>query len=117
VFALRELSEILTPGKGPTFDTVSYQEALMRDPNVGFNSTWDTKRAWLETFDEDSRRVRIKGAAKSVEDVAEFLKRMSLSVFFAEVTPESTTQVSSASTTGTGSLKFVNFNLSATVIY
>ena len=115
VFLLRELSEILTPGKGPTFDGVSYQENLLRDPNAGFNASWDTRRVWLDTFDEDHKKVKIKGAAKSNEDVAEFLKRLNLSVFFADVTPESTSQVS---TGGVGStVKYVTFNLSAAVIY
>jgi type IV pilus assembly protein PilN len=115
VFLLRELSEILTPGKGPTFDGVSYQENLLRDPNAGFNASWDTRRVWLDNFDEDHKKVRIKGAAKSNEDVAEFLKRLNLSVFFAEVTPENTAQISSG---GVGStVKYVTFNLSASVIY
>jgi type IV pilus assembly protein PilN len=115
VFLLRELSEILTPGKGPTFDGISYQENLLRDPNAGFNASWDTRRVWLEAFDEDHKRVRIRGAAKSNEDVAEFLKRLNLSVFFAEVNPESTLQSSSGGTTS--AVKYVNFNLSASVVY
>jgi type IV pilus assembly protein PilN len=115
VFLLRELSEILTPGKGPTFDGVSYQENLLRDPNAGFNASWDTRRVWLETFDEDKKRVKMRGAAKSNEDVAEFLKRLNLSVFFTEVNPESTTQSSTGATTS--AVKFVTFNLSATVVY
>jgi type IV pilus assembly protein PilN len=115
VFLLRELSEILTPGKGPTFDGVSYQENLLRDPNAGFNASWDTRRVWLDTFDEDHRKVKVKGAAKSNEDVAEFLKRLNLSVFFTEVNPESTSQSSTGSTTST--VKYVTFTLSATVVY
>jgi type IV pilus assembly protein PilN len=114
VFLLRELSEILTPGKGPTFDGVSYQESLLRDPNAGFNASWDTRRVWLESFDEDHKGVKIRGAAKSNEDVAEFLKRLNLSVFFTEVRPESTLQSTSG---GAGSVKYVNFNLSARVVY
>jgi hypothetical protein len=47
--------------------------------------------------------------------VAEFLKRLQLSVFFAEVTPESTTQVGD---TGSGSgPKRVMFHVSARVVY
>jgi type IV pilus assembly protein PilN len=115
VFLLRELSEILTPGKGPTFDGVTYQENLLRDPNAGFNASWDTRRVWLDTFDEDQKKVKIKGAAKSNEDVAEFLKRLNLSVFFSDVKPENTVQVSAP---GAGSqVKYVTFNLTATVIY
>ncbi len=115
VFVLREMSEILSPGKGPTFDAILYQEALLRDPNAGFNASWDTRRVWLETFEETGRRVQIKGAAKSNEDVAEFLKRLNLSVFFKDVAPESTSQQTVG---GVGStVKYVNFNLSASVIY
>ena len=115
VYVMRELSEILTPQKGPTFDRVSYEERLRRDPNVGFNSGWDPRRAWLETFEEVQRKVHIHGSARTNEDVAEFLKRLQLSVFFAEVTPESTTQV--GDTTSGGGAKHVTFNLSAKVVY
>src|SRR5829696_7432352 len=63
VFLLRVLSEILTKGKGPTFDGVAYHESLLRDPNAGFNASWDTSRVWLEGFDENQKKVKIKGAA------------------------------------------------------
>lgn len=115
VYLMRELSEILTTGKGPTFDRVSYEERLRRDPNVGFNAGWDPRRVWLETFDESQRKVRIHASARTNEDVAEFLKRLQLSVFFADVAPESTSQV--ADGTGGGGAKHVKFNLSARVVY
>jgi len=111
VFLLREMSEILTAGKGPTFDGVTYQEQLLRDPNVGFNAGWDTKRVWIEGFDESGKSARIRGQAKSNDDVAEFLKRLNLSVFFADVRPDGTR---SADASG---VKYVTFTLSATVIY
>ena len=44
VYLLRELSEILSPGKGPTFDRVTYEETLRKDPNAGFTN-WEPKRA------------------------------------------------------------------------
>jgi type IV pilus assembly protein PilN len=110
VYLLRELSEILSPGKGPTFDRVTYEETLRRDPNAGF-STWETKRAWLESYTEDKLRVKIRGSAKSNEDVAEFLKRLNSSVFFKNVNLDATAQASK------GAVKYVNFGLSTTVIY
>jgi hypothetical protein len=105
------MSEILSPGKGPTFDRVTYEETLRRDPNAGFNASWDPRRVWMEGYAEDQKHVRIRGSAKSNEDVAEFLKRLNSSVFFSNVNLDSTTQVS-----GHG-IKFVNFGLSADVTY
>ena len=117
LYLMREMSEILTPGKGPTFDRASYEDRLRRDPNIGFNTSWDTRRIWLETFEEAQGKVRIRGAAKTNEDVAEFLKRLQLSIFFSDVTPESTTQVSENTLGGSLSVKHVTFNLTAKVIY
>jgi type IV pilus assembly protein PilN len=114
VFVLRELSEILTPGKGPTFDRITYEENLRKDPNAGFNASWETKRVWLDSFEEEGRRVKIRGAAKSNEDVAEFWRRLGMSVFFTEVTPEGTNQTSA---TREGSVKHVLFSGTAGVIY
>ncbi len=111
VYLLREMSEILSPGKGPTFDRVTYEETLRRDPNAGFNASWDPRRVWMEAYSEDQKHVRIRGAAKSNEDVAEFLKRLNSSVFFSDVNLDSTNQVSGRT------VKFVNFMLSANVIY
>ncbi len=111
VYLLREMSEILSPGKGPTFDRVTYEETLRRDPNAGFNASWDTRRVWMEAYSEEQKHVRIRGAAKSNEDVAEFLKRLNSSVFFSDVNLDSTNQVSGRT------VKFVNFSLSANVIY
>jgi type IV pilus assembly protein PilN len=115
VYLMREMSEILTPQKGPTFDRTSYEERLRRDPNVGFNSGWDPRRVWLDSFEETQRKVRVHGSARTNDDVAEFLKRLQLSVFFVDVTPESTTQVG-GSATAVGS-KYVTFHLSARVVY
>ncbi len=113
VFLLRELSEILTPGKGPTFDHVTYEQTLRRDPNVGFNATWETRRLWLESFEEEGKKVKIKGVAKSAEDVAEFVKRLQISVFFADAAFESVERVPGPA----GSVKQNNFTVTATVIY
>jgi type IV pilus assembly protein PilN len=84
-YMMRELSDILTPGKGPTFNKEQYEEAIKRDPNAGFNPNWDTRRAWLISYVESSHAVTIKGGAKSDEDVAEFLKRLKVSAFFSDV--------------------------------
>ncbi len=85
VWLMRELSDILTKGKGPSFNKDQYEELLRRDPNAAFNTTWDPKRVWLLSYDEKAHQVKIHGAAKSDEDVAEFLKRLKLSAFFSDV--------------------------------
>lgn len=114
VFLLREIAEILTSGKGPTFDRLTYEETVRRDPNSGFNAAWDVRRVWLQSFEEQERQVKITGAAKSNEDVAEFLKRLQASVFFKDVVLEQTSQVASART---NDMKHMTFNLSTGVIY
>jgi Tfp pilus assembly protein PilN len=58
VYLLREMSEILSPGKGPTFDRVTYEETLRRDPNAGFNASWDPRRVWMEGYPRTRRRSR-----------------------------------------------------------
>lgn len=85
VYLMRELSDILTKGKGPTFNKEQYEESLKRDPNAGFNPNWDPKRLWLLSYEERAQTVHIRGAAKSDEDVAEFLKRLKISAFFSNV--------------------------------
>jgi type IV pilus assembly protein PilN len=111
VYLLREMSEILSPGKGPTFDRVTYEETLRKDPNAGFNSNWETKRVWLDSYTEERQKIKLRGAAKSNEDVAEFLKRLNSSVFFKDVNLDATAQAAR------GAVKYVNFGLSAAVIY
>ena len=85
VWLMRELSDILTPGKGPTFNKEQYEEQIKRNPNEAFNPNWDTRRVWILNYSEQSHQVTIKGAAKSNEDVAEFLKRLKVSAFFSDV--------------------------------
>jgi type IV pilus assembly protein PilN len=84
-FLMRELSDMLTKDKGPTTSKEQYDELLKKDPNAGFNPNWEPKRVWLLGYEERAHEVKIKGAAKSDEDVAEFLKRLKLSAFFSDV--------------------------------
>lgn len=102
---LMELSHILSSDGGPSIDPKRL-EALRRDnPLVGFNPGWDYRRLWLTSFAEDSRNCVIDGFGKSNEDVAEFLRRLSLSDLFSEVTLDST-KVEAETGTGTPLVKF-----------
>jgi type IV pilus assembly protein PilN len=113
VWLMRELSDILTKGKGPTFNKEQYEEQLRRDPNAGFNPNWEPKRVWLLSYEEKAHGVKIHGAAKSDEDVAEFLKRLKLSAFFSDVywqqtQPQMDTKLN---------VSFVTFDVSCRVNY
>jgi type IV pilus assembly protein PilN len=113
VWLMRELSDILTKGKGPTFNKEQYEEQLKRDPNAGFNPNWEPKRVWLLSYDEHNHSVKIHGAAKSDEDVAEFLKRLKLSAFFSDVYWQQT----QPQTDSRLSVSYVTFDVTCKVNY
>jgi type IV pilus assembly protein PilN len=110
---LMELGKLLSAGGGPTV-TAERLEALRRDnPLAGFNTGWDVRRLWLTSFTEQNRRCSIRGFGKTNEDVAEFLRRLSLSSLFEKVTLQAT-----ASATEPGNLiPVVSFDLSCQVRY
>ena len=113
VWLMRELSDILTKGKGPSFNKEAYEEQLRRDPNAGFNPNWEPKRVWLLSYDEHQHSVKIHGAAKSDEDVAEFLKRLKLSAFFSEVYWQQTQPTTDAKL----NVSYVTFDVTCKVNY
>lgn len=113
VWVMRELSDILTKGKGPTVDQTQYEVLLRRDPNAGFNPRWNPKRLWITGFSEKGGSVQIMGKAKDYDDVAEFNKRISLSKYFTNDFLERNDQVLDAK----GGLKVVKFSLRCRVTY
>jgi type IV pilus assembly protein PilN len=58
---------------------------LKKDPNAGYNPTWDPRRLWISSYTENKRRIMLQGGAKSFDDVAEYMKRLQLSVYFTDV--------------------------------
>lgn len=113
VYLMRELSGILSTGKGPSFDKAEYEETLRRDPNAGYNPNWDVRRVWVTSWEEKGHEVTIKGSAKSSDDVAEFTKRLKLSPFFSDVywqqtTPQNDTKLN---------VTYVNFDMRCKVNY
>jgi type IV pilus assembly protein PilN len=110
---LMELSKLLSEGGGPTVSPEKL-DALRRDnPLAGFNPGWDVRRLWLTAFTEQNRKCSIRGFGKTNEDVAEFLRRLSLSNLFEKVTLQAT-----ASATEQGStVPVVSFELSCQVRY
>src|SRR5690606_1960605 len=82
---LLELSSILSPGRGPTVDAQKLEDAQQSNGGPGFSPGWDARRLWLTGFQEEQRKCQIRGAARNNEDIAEFLRRLSLSQLFDEV--------------------------------
>lgn len=110
---LMEMSRILSASGGPTVDPERL-EAIRRDnPLAGFNPTWDTRRLWLTSFTEEDRHVRIEGLGKTNEDVAEFLRRLTLSDSFGNVTLTKT----EATIDQESHLDLISFELSCSVVY
>lgn len=113
VFLMRELSDILSAGKGPSFDKQEYEDTLRKDPTAGYQPNWDVKRLWLMSWEEKNHDVVIKGAGKSNDDVAEFAKRLKLSPFFSDVYWQQTTPQSDQRL----NLTYVTFDLRCKVVY
>ena len=110
---MREMSDILTKGKGPTVDQTQYETLLRRDPNAGFNPRWNPHRLWIIGFSEQGSNIHITGKAKDYDDVAEFNKRISLSKYFTNDFLERNDQILD-STLG---LKLVKFSLRCRTTY
>jgi type IV pilus assembly protein PilN len=113
VWTMRELSEILTPGKGPTVVQAEYEALLRANPGAAFNPRWNPNRLWIESFVEQKGAVRIVGRAKDYDDVAEFNKRLTLSKYFTNEFLERNDQMMD----GALRLKIVRFQLSCRTTY
>ncbi len=110
---LMELSRILSAGGGPTVDPQRLEEIRRQNPLAAFNPSWDTRRLWVKTLVEEERQCTITGAGRTNEDIAEFLRRLTLSERFANIELVRTQGVEHDRT----HLVFINFELTAEVIY
>ncbi|MBH22874.1 MAG: hypothetical protein CMH57_00170 [Myxococcales bacterium] len=48
----------------------------------GWNSKWEPDRLWFNSFQEGGGFFKLVGGARSTDDVAEFLQRLSSSIYF-----------------------------------
>lgn len=110
---LMELSRILSPGGGPTVDPQRLEEIRRQNPLAAFNPGWDPRRLWVKEFIEQDRICTIRGSGRTNEDIAEFLRRLTLSERFDNVELVRTEGVEDR-TTG---LVFIDFELTTGVIY
>jgi type IV pilus assembly protein PilN len=80
-----EVSRVLTNGHGPTVDPDILAQLRRDNPTSVYNPGWDPRRLWLTGFTEGDRLVKIDGVARDGDDVSELARRLSLSVYFADV--------------------------------
>ena len=109
---LLELSAILSPGRGPTVDVARLEEMRKVNPEAGFTPGWDPHRLWVEGFQEEGRNCRILGVARNNEDIAEFMRRLSLSMLF-----ENVVLVRTGDAKGSYKIPVVGFELNCRVRY
>lgn len=110
---LVEVSHILSANGGPTIDPRRLEELRRDNPLAGFNPSWDFHRLWMTSFEEEDRHVAISGVGRTNDDVAEFLRRLTLSDLFENVRLTRT----EAETDTATRLELITFELEATVRY
>jgi type IV pilus assembly protein PilN len=106
-----EVSRVLTTGRGPTVDPDVLAQLRRDNPTSVYNPGWDPRRLWLTNFAEADRLVKIDGLARDGDDVSELARRLSLSVYFAEV------KLLPASKTIDSGLDVIRFQLQAKARY
>jgi type IV pilus assembly protein PilN len=112
---LLELSSILTPGRGPTVDPKKLEELRKVNPDANFTPGWDTNRLWIDGFNEENGKCEMTGAGRNNEDIAEFLRRLTLSEVFDNVVLVRTG--AAAAGKKAGSVALVAFELTCKVRY
>ena len=111
--AVRELSKVLSSPGGPTINPAELERMREENPLAGFNESWDVRRLWITRFEEIDRECKIAGIGRSNEDVAEFLRRLTLSEIYDSVTLQRTRAASDPDT----GLQMVGFDVTCKVKY
>ncbi len=88
--AVMELSKVLSMPGGPTINPEELEKMRQDNPLAGYNESWDVRRLWITRFEEIERECTMQGMGRSNEDVAEFLKRLTLSDIYEDVTLQRT---------------------------
>lgn len=111
--AVMELSKVLSSPGGPTINPAELERMREDNPLAGFNESWDVRRLWLTRFEEVERECKITGMGRSNEDVAEFLRRLTLSEIYQSVTLQRTRATKDPDT----GLQVVGFDITCKVRY
>lgn len=110
---LMELSHILSAGRGPTVDPERLEQLRRDNPLAGFNPGWDVRRLSLSGFKEEGGDCLMTGVGRTNEDVAELLRRLTLSDVFEGVELLNTTSEKDTKT----QLTSVEFEIGCKVRY
>ena len=111
--AVMELSRVLSSPGGPTINPAELERMRQENPLAGFNESWDVRRLWISRFEEVERDCKITGMGRSNEDVAEFLRRLTLSEIYDGVTLQRTRAATDKDT----GLTMVGFDITCKVKY
>jgi type IV pilus assembly protein PilN len=111
--AVMELSKVLSSPGGPTINPAELERMREENPLAGYNESWDVRRLWLTRFEEVDRECKIIGMGRSNEDVAEFLRRLTLSEIYESVTLQRTRAANDPDT----GLQMVGFDITCKVKY
>ena len=114
---LLEISRVLTPRKLPTTEPDAIERLRRENPGAIPSERWDPHRLWVTSFREDNKNVVIMGLGKTNDDVAEFLRRVSVSRYFQNVKLVRTEEKNVAAGKTTSSLNVVGFEMRASVRY
>lgn len=105
---LSELAYLLSP---PQNDTERENFA-----QKGWRWSWNTGEVWIERFKEEQRMVKLQGFARNINDVSEFLNRLSASPHFLK--PQlKYTEADKVSFPNGQRGAFVRFEISSRVLY
>ncbi len=110
---LMEISHILSVGGGPSVDPQRLEAIRRQNPLASINPNWDPRRLWLTEFIEQERDCTIRGIGRTNEDVAEFLRRLTLSDKFERVELVKTEGAEEPET----HLPVIRFELTSRVVY
>ncbi|MDH4281476.1 MAG: PilN domain-containing protein [Myxococcales bacterium] len=111
--AVMELSRVLSSPGGPTINPAELERMREDNPLAGYNESWDVRRLWINRFEEVDRECKISGMGRSNEDVAEFLRRLTLSEIYDNVTLQRTRAAVDPDT----GLQMVGFDITCKVRY
>ncbi len=87
---LHELGRILTTGEYPTMTedmTRRTGSGPESDPNKRLQPDWDPSHVWLSGFTDTGGDFKLEGGAVTESDITQLAKRLSASVYFADVIP------------------------------